>query len=161
MSSHIQGCKCWGLRRCVWGASCRTSWKTPGGLESTGPGWSRQEDASLSAWVSEGKWVGGGQGGGRMWMRRGRGRGKLQVRNSVCISAAKEPADCSVIHTGKQAQNHIIHFISGNTLCTLSAASQTQKVRTKSRQRSSSVHLPCRVFVPFTATSSLCVWLYF
>lgn len=42
-----------GLRRCVWGASCRTSWRTPAGSESTGPGWSHQGGASLSASVSE------------------------------------------------------------------------------------------------------------
>lgn len=75
--------------------------------------------------------VGGwGQGDGRMWM--GRGRGKLQVRSSVYISPAKEPADCSVIHTGKQAQNHIIHslYLSAHFMYTICCLTNT-KVHTK------------------------------
>ncbi len=55
---------------------------------------------------------------------------RLQVSNSVYISPVEATTDCSVIHTGRQARNHVYtHFISSHTLCTLSAVSHTQTQR--------------------------------
>lgn len=117
-----------GLRRCVWGASCRTSWRTPAGSESRGPGWSHQGGASLSASVSERR---------RKKRKEDESRERLQLgaHQVVYISPVKATIPYSCSRASGAARM-------GSLLSTRSNSwHPTTRVHATSRRWSSSLHL--------------------